>query len=47
MKKIIIVLVIIGAVIGFFVFDLNQYLTWKTLNPIRRSSNNGGTVVLY
>ena len=31
MKKIIIVLVIIGAVIGFFVFDLNQYLTLENI----------------
>ncbi|NOR26236.1 MAG: pyridine nucleotide-disulfide oxidoreductase [Desulforhopalus sp.] len=31
MKKIIIVLVIIGAVIGFFVFDLNQLLTLENI----------------
>ena len=31
MKKIIIVLVIIAAVIGFFVFDLNQLLTLENI----------------
>ncbi len=31
MKKIIIVLVIIGAVIGFFAFDLNQLITLENI----------------
>ncbi len=31
MKKLIIILVIIGPVIGFFAFDLNQFLTLENI----------------
>ena len=43
MKKLIIIVVIIGVVIGFFAFDLNLLFTLKTSKPTWLNSSSGET----